>query len=108
MVSLLLPGVELPQKGVMLRIAVSGDGFFSVVVDDWPTATGKAVEVPEHGALIDADELRAEHGLGGLCENCPVDKRDCQYKMTLTKMEVCGWVDDAKIIIPASRRADNG
>lgn len=60
------------------------------------------VEIPDHGRLIDADELRANHGLGEICKNCPVDKRYCQYEMIYTKMEVCGWIDDADTIIPAS------
>lgn len=93
MADLLLPGVELPQNGVMLRINVSGDGFFCVVVDDWPTVTGKAVELPDHGRLIDADEF--ESHVQNQWELNEISNGDwIQFRE---------WLKDQQTIIPASK-----
>ena len=48
--------------------------------------------------LIDADALKKDWGMANRCEDCPRDARDCQYGMVLTRMDVCGMLDDAPTV----------
>lgn len=48
--------------------------------------------------LIDADALKKDWNMGNKCEDCPRDARDCQYGMVLTRMDVCGMLDDAPTV----------
>lgn len=59
------------------------------------------VEVKPHGRLIDADAFRTANGLGEDCENCHRNTCTCNYDICLSRMDVCGWVDDAPTIIEA-------
>lgn len=65
--------------------------------------------LPEgHGDLIDRDAFRADNGLGKDCENCDRNTRNCNYDICLSRMDVCGWIDDAPTIVPAEGGTDNG
>lgn len=60
------------------------------------------VPLPEgHGDLIDRDAFRADNGLNAKCEHCPTNTYECQHDMIHTKMEFCGMLDDAPVIVPA-------
>ena len=48
--------------------------------------------------LIDADELRAIHSMGEDCIDCHQNVRHCQYDRQYTKMDFCGWLDDAPAV----------
>lgn len=48
--------------------------------------------------LIDADELRAIHSMGEDCIDCHQNVRHCQYDRNYTKMDFCGWIDDAPTV----------
>lgn len=48
--------------------------------------------------LIDADELRAIHSMGEDCIDCHQNVRHCQYDRNYTKMDFCGWLDDAPTV----------
>ncbi len=48
--------------------------------------------------LIDVDKLREYIGLGERCGDCERDDRDCQYERIFTRMDICGWLDEQKII----------
>lgn len=102
MADLLIRGMEMPDNRYRtVEITFDQDGNPMALADGGDAYA--VIPVPDHGPLIDAYELRANHGLGEICESCPVDKRYCQYEMIYTKMEVCGWIDDADTIIPASK-----
>ena len=47
------------------------------------------------GKLIDVDELRKYIGLSERCEDCERDKFGCKYDYIFTRMDICGWLDDA-------------
>ena len=67
------------------------------------------VPLPEgHGDLIDRDAFRAENGLNAKCEHCPTNTYDCQRDMIHTKMDFCGMLDDAPVIVPAEGGTDDG
>lgn len=48
--------------------------------------------------LIDIDAFRKDLGLAERCEDCERDARECQYDQIYTRMDFCGWLDDAEII----------
>ncbi len=48
--------------------------------------------------LIDIDAFRKDLGLAERCEDCERDARECQYEQIYTRMDFCGWLDDAEII----------
>ena len=48
--------------------------------------------------LIDIDAFRKDWGLAERCEDCERDARECQYDQIYTRMDFCGWLDDAEII----------
>ena len=48
--------------------------------------------------LIDVDELRADYGMAEDCKDCKTGYRSCQYDNTYTKMNFCGWLDDAQTV----------
>lgn len=67
------------------------------------------VPLPEkHGDLIDRDAFRAENGLNAKCEHCPTNTYDCQRDIIYTKMDVCGCLDDAPVIVPAEGGGEDG
>ncbi len=45
--------------------------------------------------LIDADKLKQDHFMGNECETCINDVGRCQDWHSYTKMDFCGWIDDA-------------
>lgn len=58
--------------------------------------------------LIDIDAFRKDLGLAERCEDCERDARGCQYDQIYTRMDFCGWLDDAEIIdaVPVVRCKD--
>lgn len=58
--------------------------------------------------LIDIDAFRKDWGLAERCEDCERDARECQYDQIHTRMDFCGWLDDAEIIdaVPVVRCKD--
>lgn len=41
------------------------------------------------------DEFRHKFGFAESCENCNMDSRQCQFNVDFSRMDFCGWVDDA-------------
>ena len=58
--------------------------------------------------LSDIDAFRKDLGLAERCEDCERDARECQYDQIYTRMDFCGWLDDAEIIdaVPVVRCKD--
>lgn len=52
--------------------------------------------------LIDADALKADYGMKDDCADCEKELqgkvRSCEYDRTYSKMDFCGWIDDAPTI----------
>lgn len=48
--------------------------------------------------LIDVDKLRMHYGLAEDCEKCTHDARDCSYNYYYTRMDFCGWLDEADVL----------
>lgn len=113
MPDILIRGISLPEGELKyVTLWVYGDG--RVYVSNNASAASSqrlpdfAISLPEgHGDLIDRDAFRAENGLNAKCENCPTNTYECQRDMIHTKMEFCGMLDDAPIIVPAEGGADD-
>ena len=50
------------------------------------------------GRLIDADALRADYGMAEDCKDCKTGYRACEYDRIYSKMDFCGWIDDAPTV----------
>ena len=54
--------------------------------------------------LIDADKLKAVHGMKDDCADCDKElrgkSRSCEFDRIYSLMDFCGWVDDAPTIEP--------
>ena len=76
--------------------------------DGWKYAGCPLVEIPEpHGDLIDRDAFRADFSMGENCDNCGIELKRCEYDRIYTKMDFCGWLDDAPTVIEAEGSEDN-
>jgi len=62
--------------------------------------------------LIDADALKADYGMKDDCADCEKELhgkvRSCEYDHIYSKMDFCGWIDDAPTIdaVPVIRCED--
>ena len=58
--------------------------------------------------LIDADALKAEHGMKDDCADCDRElrgkSRSCEFDRIYTLMDFCGWLDDAPTIEPNRKK----
>lgn len=48
--------------------------------------------------LIDADALKADYGMADDCKDCRTGYRSCEYDRIYSKMDFCGWIDDAETV----------
>ena len=64
------------------------------------------IELPDHGDLIDRDALRKDWRFSDSCSRCERDAYRCQYYEEMSTMDVCGMIDDARVVIPAERSED--
>lgn len=60
-----------------------------------------------HGALIDRDAFKADFSMGENCDKCGIVLKSCEYDRIYTKMDFCGWLDDAPVIIEAEGSGEN-
>lgn len=108
MADIMIRGMELPKSGGILCINIFPDGKVTRQLDLSCEQIATAVPLPEgHGDLIDRDAFRAENGLNAKCEHCPTNTYECQNDMIHTKMDFCGMLDDAPVIVPAEGGSDD-
>ena len=50
---------------------------------------------------IDRDTLKKDYRMGNDCNDCETDWKSCQYDRVYSKMDFCGWLDDAPVVIEA-------
>lgn len=114
MADIVIRGMEMPRDCLGCRFTY-GESFcdtdlgvlcYCMASNESKLATRPSrcplVPLPEgHGDLIDRDAFRADNGLGKDCENCDRNTRNCNYDICLSRMDVCGWIDDAPTIVPA-------
>lgn len=62
--------------------------------------------------LIDVDALKADYGMKDDCADCDKELRGkskaCEFDRVYTKMDFCGWLDDASTVdaVPVVRCKD--
>ena len=58
--------------------------------------------------LVDADALKEDCSMANDCKDCKTYVRDCEYDRIYTKMDFCGWIDDAPTVdaVPVVRCKD--
>lgn len=58
--------------------------------------------------LINADALKEDCRMANDCKDCKTNVRDCEYDYVYTKMDFCGWLDDAPTVdaVPVVRCKD--
>ena len=110
--SVLIKGMEMPEKcgscdlfhveSPMHCTVVKGHKTvgapYGMTRPDWCPL----IEIPEpHGDLIDRDAFRADFSMGENCDKCGIELKRCEYDRNYTKMDFCGWLDDAPVIIEA-------
>lgn len=64
------------------------------------------IALPDHhGRLVDADAFKADYGMKDDCADCEKEMRGkvmmCEYDRNYSKMDFCGWIDDAPTIVEA-------
>lgn len=54
------------------------------------------------GRLIDVDKFKADYGMKDDCADCDKELRGkskaCEFDRVYTKMDFCGWLDDAPTV----------
>lgn len=48
--------------------------------------------------LIDVDVLKADYDMADDCKDCKTEWKLCQYDRHYSKMDFCGWLDDAETV----------
>ena len=61
MADILIRGMEMPRERDHLTITINADGTVQPLVDMYCPIIAHAIELPEHGDLIDRDAFRAEN-----------------------------------------------
>lgn len=69
------------------------------------------VELPEkHGRLIDVDAFKLDYGMKDDCSDCEKEcqgkTKACEYDYIYRKMDFCGWLDDAFVVIEAEGKEE--
>ena len=118
--SVIVKGMKMPENcwecmKTDLNIAISVFGgmcpFCEKIRTDHDMQTGRHPECPlaalpdKHGRLVDADAFKADYGMKDDCVDCEKEMRGkakaCEYDRIYSKMDFCGWIDDAPTIVEA-------
>ena len=63
------------------------------------------VDLGKHGNLIDRGAFKADYGMKDDCADCEKEMhgkvKACEYDRIYSKMDFCGWLDDADVVIEA-------
>ena len=86
--SILIKGLKMPKKGECIDIVIIDDGTV-VCYDDDDKKIGEAVELPDHGDLIDRDAV--------------LNESKCGEYWWETEEEVPKILNEIPTIIPAER-----
>lgn len=100
--SVLIKGLKMPKEGMSVVIDLWNNGK-AYVYGTGNAEMYEAVELPDHGDLIDRDAMRKDWKFSDSCNRCERDAYRCQYHEEMSTMDVCGMLDDAPVVIPAER-----
>ena len=101
--SILIKGLEMPKKGTCIDIVILDDGTV-VYYDESDKKIGEAVELPDHGDLIDRNML-----IGGFADwyiqESPMYLGDNKV-VAETIGDAMKAIEAAPVVIPAERSKD--
>ena len=115
--SVIVKGMKRPSECAVCRFAgrggyrmelivcmFTGKNEYAENVDRLPDCP--LVALPDtHGRLVDADAFKADYGMKDDCADCEKEMqgkvRACEYDRIYSKMDFCGWLDDADTIVEA-------
>lgn len=110
MSSVLVKGMKMPSNCAHC-ICANDDTRYCAAAHEYIPMLGKPdfcplVALPDkHGDLIDRDAFRADYGMNADCADCEKEMRGkvkaCEYDRIYSKMDFCGWLDDAQTIVEA-------
>lgn len=108
MPDILILGMELPKKDGLLSINIWPNGSVTIAMDLECKPVARAVELPEHGDLIDRDALLAEYER----DERAADEHGREFSFSFDSVGArCTewWIVqqklmDAPVVIPAERR----
>ena len=127
--SVLIKGIEMPKSCVDCPCSLNM--FFCRALDGREVTDRTGIEFKEdgivvsrpdwcplveapgkHGQLIDVDAFKTEYGMKNDCADCEKEMhgkvKACEYDRIYSKMDFCGWLDDAPTVIEGSDdHADN-
>lgn len=98
--SILIKGLEMPKKGMCIDIVIFDDGTV-VCYDDDDKKIGEAVELPDHGDLIERDRLHHDLKADAIDKFAILDDTYLRYLEGLEKAEEL--LLGATVVIPAER-----
>lgn len=117
--SILIKGLKMPKEYEFIDLVITGDGVVrEYYTDKVDIAVAEAVELPDHGDLIDKDALyeRTEEweaqALAQIKEYCcgesSWEQNECRKWATIVSERSAFKFDvaDAPVVIPAERTAD--
>lgn len=102
--SILIKGMKMPTDKV-LTINVWADGNVYILGENPMMLHDAAIELPDHGDLIDIEVLR---NLTGMRTNCSACNHFGVFgcKGDISTDYICGVIDDIPAVIPAERSED--
>ena len=110
--SVLIKGVEMPENGSCIQIVIDDDGKVYPSVEKCILKMGsiaKAVPVPPHGRLIDADALKKVVASAKHMDADIYDGRlfySDHLCVGADYDDVCKAIDETPTIIPASKESE--
>ena len=114
--SVIVRGMGMPQKCGQCNLYHAEHPMHCMVVEGHRTVGAPygmprpdwcpLIEIPTpHGRLIDADNFKADYSMKNDCAECEKElqgsSRACEYDRIYSKMDFCGWLDDADVVIEA-------
>ena len=95
--SILIKGLKMPKKGTCIDIVILDDG--TVVCYDDDKKIGEAVELPDHGDLVDRDKLMMK-----MWEASAYAPNHCTW--VNSRVVFAKDIEDAPVVISAERSED--
>ena len=100
-----IKGMQMPKDGAQRCIVIRSDGSITTLVGA-PIDYAKAIPVPDHGRLIDADALMKRIRAEG--NNQAEQYANRRSPVVMAYGDCYGKCKDAPTIIPADKEDDNG
>ena len=102
--SVLIRGMEMPERCGQCFLRV-GNCKQRIYMEQRPKNC-PLVEIPTpHGRLADLDKFKSDYGMNDECAKCDKELRgsvrECETNFSYRKMDFCGWLDDAEVVIEA-------